>query len=200
MKFSRIIKDYSYILQMRGLSELLNRGTAPRRLVLASGIHKGDGVSSLIENLAISLVATPDSKVLVITCCESDESSDFSQLTETSSISDITMHNVHENVYAVKCLDSQTLSRWSIVQKKLPAMLEEFSHILIDAPPLMGEPEMLRIIPDVDYMLLVVKAHSVKWQVLNKTKQLIEQVGQKNVGVVLNKRKFFIPEKIYKLI
>jgi len=202
MKFSKIIKDYSYLLQVRGLSEQLGLGVdgKPHRLVLASGIQKNHGVSSLVENLAISLATNPDCKVLVIACCESDASNSFLQLTENSSVSGIVKHPVSRNVYAVKCLDSSTLNRWSILQKTLPEMLEEFTHVLIDGPPISSEPEMLRIVPDVDYMLLVLKAHTVKWQVLNKTKQLIEQAGQKNIGVVLNRRKFFIPEKLYKLV
>ena len=202
MKFSKIIKDYYYLLQVRGLSEQLNLGVdgKPYRLVLASGIQKRHGVSSLVENLAVSLAANPDCKVLVIACCESDASSSFLQLTEHSSISEITENPVLRNVHAVKCLDSGTLSRWSILQKNLSEILKEFTHVLIDGPPISSEPEMLRVVPDVDYMLLVLKAHTVKWQVLRKTKQLIEQVGQKNIGIVLNRRKFFIPEKLYKLI
>jgi len=202
MKFSKIIKDYSYSLQVRGLSEQLNLGAdgKPYRLVLASGIQKNHGVSSLVENLAVSLAANPDCTVLVITCCESEASNDFPRLTDHSSVSEITRHPVSGNIYAVKCLDDNTLSRWNILQKVLPEILGEFTHVLIDGPPISSEPEMLRIIPDVDYLLLVLKAHTVKWQILNKTKQLIEQAGQKNIGVVLNRRKFFIPEKLYKLI
>ena len=202
MKFSRIIKDYSYLLQVRGLSEQLNLGVdgKPHKLVLASAIQKRHGVSSLVENLAVSLAANPDCKVLVVTCCESDAGNGFLQLTEHTAISEIIENPVLQNVYAVKCLDSGTLSRWSILQKNLSEILQEFNHVLIDAPPLSNEPEMLRIVPDVDYMLLVLKAHAVKWQVLRKTRQLIEQVGQKNIGIVLNRRKFFIPEKLYKLI
>jgi len=202
MKFSKIIKDYSYSLQIRGLSEQLNLGIdgKPYRLVLTSGIQRNHGVSSLVENLAVSLATNPDCKVLVITCCESDASNSFPQLTENSFVAEITKHPVLRNVHAIKCLDSSTLSRWSILQKNLPEILKEFTHVLIDGPPISSEPEMLRIVPDVDYMLLVLKAHTVKWQVLKKTKQLIEQVGQKNIGVVLNHRKFFIPEKLYKLI
>ncbi|VAX11609.1 hypothetical protein MNBD_GAMMA26-10 [hydrothermal vent metagenome] len=202
MTFSKIIKDYSYALQVRGLSEHLNLGMngKPYKLVLASGIQRGDGTSSLVESLAVSLAENPDNNVLVIACCDTDDCNDFIQLTETSSIAEIIKHPVSKGVHAVKCLDKKTLSRWSILQKSLPDMLKEFTHILIDGPPISSEPEMLRIIPDVDYVLLILKAHSVKWQVLNKVKQLIEQIGQNNIGVVLNRRKFFIPEKLYKLI
>lgn len=202
MVFSKTIKDYPYALQVRGLSEQLNLGMdgEPYKLVLVSGIKRGDGVSSLVESLAISIAENPDYKVLVVSCGDAADSDSFTPLTEVPSVEKIIESSVSRGVCAVRCLDGEMQSRWSILQKSLPDMLNEFTHVLIDAPPISSEPEMLRIIPSVDYVLLVLKAHSVKWQVLNKTKQLIEQVGQKNIGVVLNRRKLFIPDKLYKLV
>jgi Mrp family chromosome partitioning ATPase len=44
----------------------------------------------------------------------------------------------------------------------------------------------------------VLEAEKTRWPVAENTKQMIEKNGGKVLGVVLNKRQFYIPDFIYR--
>ena len=56
----------------------------------------------------------------------------------------------------------------------------------------------LEVHPKVDQVILVVRAHRTKRQVVEHAKDEITKHGGKLLGVVLNRRRFFIPDFIYK--
>jgi Mrp family chromosome partitioning ATPase len=50
----------------------------------------------------------------------------------------------------------------------------------------------------VDGVVLVVEAEKTRWQVVENLKEKIQNVGGNIIGVVFNKRRFYIPEALYK--
>jgi capsular exopolysaccharide synthesis family protein len=75
---------------------------------------------------------------------------------------------------------------------------EKFDLIIIDAPPATLFPDGLAIAAIVDGVVLVVEAEKTRWQVALNVKEKIQQHGGNILGIVFNKRKFYIPESIYK--
>jgi len=50
----------------------------------------------------------------------------------------------------------------------------------------------------VDGVVLVVEAEKTRWQVVESLKEKIENSGGNILGMVFNKRRFYIPENIYR--
>jgi protein-tyrosine kinase len=73
-----------------------------------------------------------------------------------------------------------------------------FDLVLLDSPPATTSPDGLAICRRVDGVILVVEAEGIRWPVVEKTKEAIQRNGGKVLGIVLNKRKFYIPEMVYR--
>jgi capsular exopolysaccharide synthesis family protein len=75
---------------------------------------------------------------------------------------------------------------------------EEFDLVVIDSAPLVLSADGLAIATKVDGVILVVEAEKTKWQAVKTMRDSISRVGGNILGVVLNKRRYYIPESIYK--
>ncbi|MDR3554769.1 MAG: CpsD/CapB family tyrosine-protein kinase [Syntrophobacteraceae bacterium] len=73
----------------------------------------------------------------------------------------------------------------------------EFDLILIDSAPMVLSPDGLAIASRVDGIVLVVEAEKTRWQVVKTLRDSIARVGGNILGVVLNKRRYYIPQSIY---
>ncbi len=76
----------------------------------------------------------------------------------------------------------------------------DFDLVLIDSAPLTTSPDGLAIASRVDGIVIVVEAEGTRWQTVRKVKDSLTRVGGNVLGVVLNKRRFYIPQSIYKLL
>ncbi|MGO9557127.1 MAG: CpsD/CapB family tyrosine-protein kinase [Syntrophobacteraceae bacterium] len=74
----------------------------------------------------------------------------------------------------------------------------KFDLVLIDSPPLTVSPDALALASKVDGVVLVVEAEKTKWQSARYVREQIERVGGNILGVVFNKRHYYIPQSIYK--
>ena len=77
---------------------------------------------------------------------------------------------------------------------------DRFDLILIDSPPLTISPDGLAIAGRVDGVILVLEAEKTRWQTAKNVKDSISRVGGQVLGLVLNKRRYYIPESIYKIL
>jgi Mrp family chromosome partitioning ATPase len=75
---------------------------------------------------------------------------------------------------------------------------ERFGLILIDSPPATTSPDGFSAFRRADGVIIVVEADKTRWPVVQSVKDKILQHGGRVLGVVLNKRKYYIPEFIYR--
>lgn len=75
---------------------------------------------------------------------------------------------------------------------------ERFDLILIDSPPATISADGLVLSSKVDGIVLVVEAEKTRWPVAESVKDRINRSGGKILGIVLNKRRLYIPEWVYK--
>jgi capsular exopolysaccharide synthesis family protein len=73
-----------------------------------------------------------------------------------------------------------------------------FDLVVIDSSPLALSPDALAIASKVDGVIMVVEAEKTRWRTAKYVKEQIEGVGGSLLGVVFNKRHFYIPQSIYK--
>jgi capsular exopolysaccharide synthesis family protein len=76
----------------------------------------------------------------------------------------------------------------------------KFELILVDSPPLTVSPDALALASKVDGVVLVVEAEKTKWRTARYVREQIERVGGNILGIVFNKRRYYIPQAIYKYL
>jgi capsular exopolysaccharide synthesis family protein len=82
----------------------------------------------------------------------------------------------------------------------LKRMRDSYDYVVLDAPPVHGSPECRVLSAKVDGVVLVIESGKTTRPVAFSAKKQLEEAGGKLLGVVLNKKKNYIPEFIYRLI
>ncbi len=77
-------------------------------------------------------------------------------------------------------------------------LTSRFDYVVLDAPPVLSAPESLCIAANVDVVILVLKSGETRKEIARKIIEKIEEVEGKVMGIVLNRRKYYIPEQMYK--
>ena len=72
-----------------------------------------------------------------------------------------------------------------------------FDLILFDLPPLNEVPQSLYAVRQIDGLIQIVQAERTRAEVLRSLKSKLEHVGARSFGVIMNQRRFYIPQFIY---
>jgi protein-tyrosine kinase len=185
----------------------------PLKSVLFTGTSGGDGTSTTAINFASSLVKDTGLKVLLVDAnLRTPSLHEVFGVDHTNGLSDLLLKGGDSisrmkkigatNLYIMPSGGNHsnpvTLFESSKFDKLLQITLSWFDFVILDAPPAIGFSEAKVICRKVDGVVLVLGSGTTRRQVALKAKTEIEEAGGKVLGVVLNKRKFPIPEWIYK--
>lgn len=77
---------------------------------------------------------------------------------------------------------------------------EHFDCIVFDGPPFLGVSECAYIAPMFQGILVVVACEQTRWELISVVKTKIESVQGNLMGVIMNRRKYYIPEILYKIL
>lgn len=77
---------------------------------------------------------------------------------------------------------------------------ERFDYVVLDSPPAPIFSEFRVLCSKVDGVVLVINSGKTRRQVALRAKKELEEAGARLLGVVLNKRKYYIPNRIYRLL
>jgi type II secretory pathway predicted ATPase ExeA/Mrp family chromosome partitioning ATPase len=75
-----------------------------------------------------------------------------------------------------------------------------FDFIIVDLPPVLQDQKSNTYAQFCDGVIMVVQAGKSKWEVVEEAKRQLEKLGVPILGGVLNKRKYFIPNWLYKMV
>ena len=75
---------------------------------------------------------------------------------------------------------------------------EEFDYVILYSAPLPTFAEARVLCEKVDGVVLVIESGKIRRQVALRARKELEDAGAQILGVVLNKRKYYIPEWLYK--
>ena len=84
-----------------------------------------------------------------------------------------------------------------MLKDKLDPLRQRFDYIIVDGYSVFGSLDPSHIIKYFDGIIFVVECEKTRWEVLQQAKEKINNVGGNIVGAVLNKRKYYIPKKLY---
>jgi Mrp family chromosome partitioning ATPase len=79
------------------------------------------------------------------------------------------------------------------------ALRERFELVIVDCSPI-SRPGTLAAASRADGVVLVVEADRTRWPVAASARLAVERSGGSLLGVVLNKRRYHIPEAVYRLL
>lgn len=183
-----------------------------KTILIASASHRS-GSSTIAVGFATALASDFRSKVLLIDAnLRSPRLHEFFNIKYHHGLSNLLTGEEEgisllkkvgkENLYVIPCGEnySGTLALFESARfdKMLKVMREKFDYVIIDAPPVNGYAESKVMGKKADGVILVVESGKTRRQVASRAKQELEEAGAKVLGIILNRRKHYIPEWIYK--
>ncbi len=185
-------------------SILLSTAGRPPRTLLITSTVPSEGKTTTAVNSAISLAQT-GAKVLIIDADMrrprlhsifnlSNDNGLSALLSREASDAEITnaiQHNDEAGLFVLtagplppnpaELIGSDQMSRL------IAALTEKFNHVIVDSPPVAAFTDGVLIASMVDAVLLVVQSGKSSRKVVMRARKLLQDVGARIVGVVLNK-------------
>lgn len=108
-----------------------------------------------------------------------------------------TLKNVEFLALEKQVIDLARTGNIGSLARVLPAVEREYSHIIFDLPPLWADAVSIPIARAVQGVILVIEAGKTRWEVARRTKEKLTEAGIPVLGVVLNKRRHYVPQWLY---
>ena len=182
------------------------------RSILFMGISHGGGCSTTAVNFATALAREAKLKVLLIDVnLRTPGLHDIFAIDNALGLSDLRTNGgnmmslikkvVPENLHVLTCGANTSvplgLFEDSRFDQLLKDMREWFDYVILDAPPVLRFSECRVLCSKVDGVILVIEAGKTRQQVALRAKKALEEAEGKLLGVVLNRKKYYIPDWIY---
>ncbi|MDR3570569.1 MAG: CpsD/CapB family tyrosine-protein kinase [Syntrophobacteraceae bacterium] len=184
----------------------------PSRIIQFIGAREGEGTSTVSRQFARAAADLIGHSVLLVDADRLNHSQDLffdiqsgigwvDALRSGSNIEDSFQRVGQSKLFVSRCGNS-SVSTPEIFNSSFDRMCEKlranFELVLIDSAPLAISPDGLAIASKVDGVVLVVEAEGSRWQTVRRLRDSIYRVGGSMLGVVLNKRRYYIPQSIYR--
>ncbi|MEN8129067.1 MAG: hypothetical protein ABFS45_02490 [Pseudomonadota bacterium] len=176
------------------------------KTILFTGVRSGDGVSTTAMNFAQILTDYFQYNVLLVkNFRESDPiESDAVYVSKSETSRDILALTLMEKKEKLKILTKSERPynpiktvHSGLIDQLIIDLREEFNYIVFDGAPILKNPEYSLLCSKVDGVILVIEAGKTKRQIAKRTIEYIEGSDGEILGIVLNRRKYYIPEWIY---
>ena len=193
-------------------SNLLSRcPTGSVKTLLFVGLREGDGASTTAVNFAAAMAGDCGLKVLLVDAnlrtpslhemFKIDHAPGLKQLVQNGDALSAPARVGSDNLYVLPC-GGKTSGPEAVLESPrfttfLKAEKERFDYVILDAPPALAFPDSRIIGAGVDGVVLVLKSGGTRKQVGVRAKKALEVAGAKIIGMVLNRRKFYIPDWVY---
>lgn len=82
-------------------------------------------------------------------------------------------------------------------EETLSSIKKNFDFVIYDCHSVFGSSDASVVARHFDSIALVVECESTRWEVVQMAKDRLESAGGNILGVVLNKRKYYIPQVFY---
>lgn len=180
------------------------------------GSKQGEGTSTIVREFARAVALKLDKLVLLLDIYRHNSNLRLfgEDEPERYDLNDILEKNVPIDKAVVQIQNSKLYVSPLFQQTTLtPHMLdtpqtngfwtslkERFDFILIDSPPATLSTDSLSMVRKADGVVLIVEAEKTKWPVAAAVRDKITQHGGNVLGIVFNRRKYYIPGWLYRRI
>lgn len=185
-----------------------------KKVLLFSCSSHGEGTTNIVLGFATSL-AKGGEKVLLVDAnvrnpslhdfLAVDKKKGFVELilrecslndvvkkTKTGNLKVITSGILHSNPFS--------LFESAYLDTLIDQMKIEADWVLFDSAPINSYIDSVALASKMDGVIMIVQAEKTRWEVAQTAKKRIEDGQGKILGVILNRRKMYIPEWVYKLL
>jgi Mrp family chromosome partitioning ATPase len=181
------------------------------RSILIVGTARGDGASTSAFNFAASLARDADTQVALVNA-DLRASAGVSRrpnppgtpgLVTLSYAGEVPAQpgkDANERQLPASSADPAVLFQSRRFDGFMVHLGQQFDYIIIDGPPLEEAPESIALSAKVDGVILVIDAQHTRRKIALRAKTRIEEVGGRLLGVVLNRRRYYVPSWLYKVI
>lgn len=183
-----------------------------KRVILFASAMSGEGTTTIATNFAKILALQGRERVLI--CEMNARDPRFPEVFSTNGDAGVTEYfsKATDLSSFVQASDSDDLDVLhvgrqdaTIIQLHLnqvfPRLIEEsmrnYDTMIIDAPPILNSPETAPMAAFVDGVVMVVQAGKTKREVVIRSKESIEKFDGNLLGIVLNRKKYYIPDFLY---
>jgi hypothetical protein len=177
----------------------------------------GEGTSTVAREYARHLSDAVDHKILLIDAGKLDkEYFDHNHADPSVTITDtraagrdldVAFHPLGQHVYLGRWSapeGGQSLGRGRSAAIKLlndrefwDGLRASFGTIVIDAPSLKESPDGISLAAHADAVVMVVEAETTRQPVIENLRDTLIAADAKIAGIVMNKRRYYIPAKVY---
>ena len=190
-------------------------GSPPKNLstIAVTSCHSGEGVSTVAAAITALLAEQSEGRVLIVDANLDHPGQHLifgAQLSpglinildrgEAGAIQSSLIANVdvlaagQGNVNFGRSADLKSLS------ELLAALRHEYTHIVFDVPALWGNLSGVKLASAMEGVIIVVEAEKTRWEVARHSQERLLEARATVLGIVLNKRRFHMPEWLYKTL
>jgi capsular exopolysaccharide synthesis family protein len=202
----------TYYKSVIGQIELSSSQRGPRVIMLSSSVD-GEGTSDVTVGLGLTVAREMGRKTAIVDCnlhhpelhkrFGTPDVGVGEFLTGRVTLGQAISNTSIPNLYTMP-LGRGVASFAAYGDERLDKMIAElrsnFEYVLIDAAPVGVYPECVVFCSRVDGVILVVRHGSTRREIVKRAKEIVTRAHGRVLGVILNRRKFPIPEFLYRKI
>ena len=187
----------------------------PSKTILFIGLQGGEGVSTIVRDFARMATTRLDKSVLIMDAAHHNPSQHLffgikgeagwkDVMVKGDSVNKSCHQAGNTKLFLAPISPQHVLTQHVNGHPAATGFLEglknKFDFILIDSSPAITSPDSIAISRFTDGVVLIVEAERTRKQVVENVKNKIVRNGGNILGVIFNKRKFYIPEFMYQLL
>lgn len=189
------------------IEALLNNRTGV--LVEVVGAQPGDDAGRIARQLARLSSVRMGQRILLLSAVGQIDVTgpvtDWQEMVESGTFSDDVLRAVGDSTLYISQLATTTSGLAAILDAPgLPAVLDEvrqrFDMTIIVAQALGASPESYQLASIVDGVVVVLEAGKTRWQAAKREIGRMQAQGAKVLGTILNKRRYYIPNFVYRRV
>ena len=110
------------------------------------------------------------------------------------------IQNLHIITNGIPHSNPSSVLESKLLESIIAQMNDQADWVLFDCAPINSFNDSSTLAAKVDGVMMVVEAKNTRWEVAQSAKERIEGDKVKLLGVVLNRRKMYIPDWAYRLL
>lgn len=163
------------------------------------GAATGVGATSIAQNLAATMAAGGE-RVLVITVLNSNEgAAHINSADKFISFAQNTREHYDYMEISAASLPQISPKNHVPLTSLMEGITHAYSYVIWDVPPVDAIAHSRLICQHAEGVILVVQAGRTRWHSAQHALSILNNAGARVLGVVLNKKKNYIPEWIYRV-
>ncbi len=179
--------------------------------IIVTSTHHGEGATHVAVGLAKALVEEGDTRVLLVEANLRSPSlasrltvntgpglSDL--LAGDAAVGDLVSRVNDWNLFVVAAGAKPTVVDCEAISGVIGQLKPEYDFLIIDTPPVNRYADVSVMAPKVDGVILVIEADRTPLAEAESAKRTLDRVGARIFGVVLNRRRSYVPETLQALL